>query len=284
MPLRVLVTGLLAYDSGKTWLAASILEKARSEGIEAAGYKPVGGFSAWYDYARLADSVGRCLLAGGDAATLSSITGDRVEALNPVAYTTTVPVLDPRYVARYVTSMDQLDKMLAIWRLTSCRRPGYVSKHYYSRLNISSSPPPLRQLLLEAAARLNAEPGDPREFLEAVGSREWSEELEACRVAIEQGKKLVVIESFNNSAVPYQGLDLCSIDFYLVVSPGTVLLYPGERVCRAAEVVGGLTRTDKLLPLLSQPLLVEYLPPAGSREELAEKLSGSRLLQLLLAR
>jgi hypothetical protein len=90
------------------------------------------------------------------------------------------------------------------------------------------------------------------------------------------------VESFNNAVLPYQGLDPCSLDFYLVAAPGVVLLYPGERLCQAMKVLGGVGRVDRLLPALSRPLLEEPLPPAQYPQELAEKLRGSRLAAALL--
>jgi predicted P-loop ATPase/GTPase len=127
---------------------------------------------------------------------------------------------------------------------------------------------------------LEAEPGDAKIFFSALEEDYVNSMLEECRERLEKNRRLVIVESFNNAAIPYRGLDLCSFDLYAVVAPGQVLLYTAERACKALEVLGHV-RSDKLVATLSQPLLSEPIPPATSYDELAEEIADSKIVQLL---
>ncbi len=277
MPLRVLVAGLLPYDSGKTWFSAALLQLAAARGLRAAGYKPVGGFSAWHNYPALRESIRDGVLAGGDARIYEQVTGVQVAILNPVAYATSVPDPTRLRAATYMLAMGDLARTLALWRVSTCRE----NKHFYSPEALEASPPLLRTELGRAAEALAAEASSREEFLESLNSGELDETLEACRVELETGRDLVIVESFSSAALPYMGLDLCGFDFYALTAPGYVLIYSGERACRAIEFIGA-ARADKLLASLSRPLLAEALPPAESIDALAERLRDSRLASILL--
>ena len=277
MTLRVLVAGLLEHDSGKTWLSYAL---ARLAGSTAAVYKPIGGFNAWYSMRVLRESERLGLLLGNDALLYHRLSGADPAVLNPVAYATVPP--DPltavRAPARYLASLASLEAGLAVWRLPLQGCGSAV--HAYSPEALDSAPPGLARLLRRLVARLSAARASAREFLEVLGRGLLDEALEECRERLEAGKKLLVVESYNNAAVPYRGLDLCSMDFYLVAAPGRALLYPAERACRALEVTG-LERVDRLLPYLGAPLASLELPPAESPEELADALEASELAGLL---
>lgn len=277
MPLRVLVAGLLPYDSGKTWFSAALLQLAAARGLRAAGYKPVGGFSAWHNYPALRESIRDGVLAGGDARTYARVTGVQAAILNPVAYATSVPDPTRLRAAMYMLAMSDLSRTLALWRVSTCRE----IRHFYSPEVLEASPPLLRTELSRAVEALAAEASSREEFLESLNSGGLDETLEACRVELETGRDIVIVESFNNAALPYMGLDLCGFDFYVLTAPAYVLIYSGERACRAIEFVGA-ARADKLLASLSRPLLAEALPPAESIDVLAERLRDSRLASVLL--
>ncbi len=279
-PLRILIAGLLPHDSGKTWFTAALIKALKKSGVTVAAYKPLGGFNAWHSYGVLQETLRDKILAGGDARTYHKLTGTSLTAINPLAYVTTMP--DPtRFTpAKYQLILDDVAKTTALWRISTCQDR---NSHFYSKQALSFTPPTLRRVLEEVAVIVDAEPADANQFYEELGRGSFDEVLEKCRERLEeQATRLLIIESFNNAVTPYRGLDMCSLDFYVVVAPGFYAVYGGEKVCRAVEVVG-FTRTDKLLSALSRPLLTGYTPPATELDELASALESSAIYELLSA-
>ncbi len=277
MALTVLVVGLLEHDSGKTWLSYAL---ARLAGGAAAVYKPIGGFNAWYSVKALRESERLGILVGNDALLYHRLSGIDPAVLNPVAYATTPP--DPpaavRTPARYMARLSSVEAGLALWRLPLQGCGSAV--HAYRAEAVEAAPPGLAKLLRRLVARLSAARAEARMFVEVLEKGVLDAVLEECRERLAAGKKILVIESYNNAATPYRGLDLCSLDFYLVAAPGRALLYPAERACRALEVTG-LVRVERLLPYLGAPYTTLELPPVESPEELADALEGSEIASLL---
>jgi len=277
MPLKVLVAGLLEHDSGKTWLAYAL---ARLVGDRATLYKPIGGFNTWYGVKAMRESERLGILMGNDALLYYRLTGAKPWLINPVAYATAPP--DPveaaKTPARYMAKLSSVAASLALWRLPSSGCSAVV--HAYSPRVVEAAPPRLARLLHRLVARLSAREADTREFLELLEGGALDETLEECRERLEAGKGLLIVESYNNAAVPYRGLDLCGFDFYVVAAPGRSLIYPAERACRALEVTGA-ARVDRLLPYLGSPYASLELPPVETPEELADALEESELAALL---
>lgn len=281
MAYTILVAGLLAYDSGKTWLGASLALCARRLGARVAAFKPVGAFNAWIGYRHLVEGVERYgLLAGGDALTYSRILGADPATVNPVALATGFP--DPLRLpgaSYYLSAVGDLAKTLVLARLPT--ENGV--EHFIVADNLDTLPKGLREAVREAGARLGARAAGAREVLDRVNSEKTATLLDRVYAGISSSSDVVIVESFNDALTPYMGQRLLAgVDLLLVTAPGRALVYSGDRLRRVLEAFPSpAPRTGTLFSALGKPLWGEELPPARSIEEYADKLCGTRLGRLL---
>ncbi|NOZ89537.1 MAG: hypothetical protein GXO15_06400 [Crenarchaeota archaeon] len=280
MALKLLVAGLLEHDSGKTWLAAALASAASRRGLRGAAYKPVGGFNMWHSYWAFRESLEERVLAGGDAWTYVRLLGLSPDRVNPIAL-----LLAPRDPTRYpgpamyASEMESLEKSLALARVSRCGDGERL--HLFFPQALEKAPTLVADELRRAARLLGAAEGEPRRFLDWLSSRDASKLLDECLSSLEAGSDLVVVESFNDAAVPYIGS--ISYDFVVVAAPGKALLYSGDRLAAVMNLLEPSTppRVGRILNLLGKPLHVEDLPPASELEEYIRKVEDTRLASLV---
>ncbi|AWR94602.1 ATPase [Acidianus brierleyi] len=83
--MKILVNGLLTFDSGKTTFASYILSELKNTGLNFFPLKPIAGHNGWYSYETLLKSKSINALAGNDALKYYNITGIDVRLINPFA-------------------------------------------------------------------------------------------------------------------------------------------------------------------------------------------------------
>ncbi len=284
MPLTILVSGVLEYDSGKTWLSIGLGLLARRKGLRVALYKPVAGHNLWNRFSSVIESKKRQILLGNDVLLYERYLGSLgpLEAVNPIDLLTVYPdLLMLRGYSEYLLAISSLERSLALARITSCDE-NIVSRHFIFNENIVSAPLSARTELVELAKLLRAESANPKEFLEFLSSEKASLMLERCRRYISTDKDVVIIESFSDSLLPYGGVEH-AVDLLLVVAPGKVLVFTGEKLRQAIELLNDINiRTGSLLSVARHSsYLVLDAPLAESPIRLADKLENTELARLL---
>ncbi len=281
MAYTILVAGLLAFDSGKTWLGASLAACASRRGVRVAAFKPVGAFNLWLGYHHFVEGVERYgLLAGGDALTYSKVLNMNPANVNPVALATAFP--DPLQLpgaSYYLSVVGDLAGTLVLARLPTARG----EEHLVAVDNLEKLPPRLRAAVRDAAAKLHARTAESREILALVSSDRVAGLLDESYARISSSSDVVIVESFNDALVPYTGPRLLSsIDLLVVTAPGRALVYSGDRLRRVLEAFPSpRPRTGTLFSALGRPAWAEALPPARSLEEYADSVCETRLGRLL---
>ena len=284
MVLTVLVSGVLEYDSGKTWLSVGLGLVAKRQGLSVGIYKPVAGHSFWNKFSSVVESKKRGVLVGNDVLTYEEYLGliDDVVVVNPIDLLVVYP--DPLALhgfSEYMLSVSSLEKSLVLARVTRCDS-GIDTRHYVFVENLSLAPFSARQELVELAKLLRAESATARSFLGFLASRGASSLLEKCRERISGGKDVVVIESFSDSLLPYSGVEK-NVDFLVLVAPGKALIFTGEKLRQAIELLGDRSiRASSLLSVARySAYIVVDIPPARSPRELGGLLEKTEIARII---
>ena len=284
MALTVLVSGVLEYDSGKTWLSIGLGLVGKRRGLSVGMYKPVAGHSFWNKFSSIIESKKRGIMLGNDVLMYEEYLGalDNPGLVNPVDLLVAYP--DPlvlRGFSEYMLSVSSLEKSLVMARVTRCTNKA-DTRHYVFVENLSLVPSAARQRLVELARLLGAEKSDAKSFLGFLASSEASTLLEECRERISTGKDVVIIESFSDSLLPYSGVEN-SVDFLVLVAPGKALVFTGEKLRQAIELLGDRSiRSSSLLSVARySAYIVADVPPASSPRELSESLEKSEIARII---
>lgn len=258
----ILITGLLAFDSGKTWFTYNAANYALSKGLRVSIYKPVAGHDAWTQHHTIEISRELKLLLGHDVslyAELLRVEPSRLHLVNPVDL-----LLSPLDVELYLNSIDSFYKdmedqfsRIVLSRVSKCRKK--VSSHFLVRENIAKAPRFLRDEISSLAKELSAEAIDLQTLLNLLTSREVSIELSYCLEELVGENDLVLVESFNNAVLPY--IDLrSSIRKIVVVSVGKALIYDEPE--EVWKVIDEGLKENALQPLITEYFVKRIKPSA----------------------
>lgn len=257
----ILITGLLAFDSGKTWFTYNVANYALSKGLRVSIYKPVAGHDAWTQHHTIEISKELKMLLGHDVslyADLLKVEPGKLHLVNPVDL-----LLSPLDVELYLNSIESFYKdmedqfsRIVLSRISSCRKK--MSSHFIVRENIVKVPRFLRNEINSLAEELNAEAIDLKTLLSLLTSREISIELNYCLEELAGESDLVLVESFNNAVLPYVDLR-SSVGKIVVVSVGKALIYDDPR--EVWKIIDEGLKEGALQPLVTE-YFVERIKPS----------------------
>ncbi|MET1124217.1 MAG: ATPase [Archaeoglobaceae archaeon] len=253
--MLLLVVGLLPFDSGKTTVAKRMVEEMREAGIDVGVAKPVSSFNGWYHYEYLLKSIDMKLLVGRDALELHEAAGstDPIEIESPV--TTLLIPPDPEKVgwARWLYTNLGAFRQAAMLRITCSER----TEHYLIPENVEVGIESLREEVEELARLTEAK---------AVEASEIESLLISARRAADEclrllNHEILVVESFSNVAAPTEAS--LNADLVLLVAPGKIAVYDGDRYRRAVEIElkdPWLVVTEEVAQLLKPEATVSMRP------------------------
>ncbi len=228
--VRVLISGLLTYDSGKTWLGITLAKRLLSHGVSVGVYKPIAGHNAWSQYSTVVESFKRGVLVGEDVLKYTSILKDvDIELMNPIDILLAPP--DPLIypginIYSYLYDIENQFGQIVLARISLCLKR--VTQHLMFKNNVRRVAPPLRDELEQLSAKLNAIEDSLDSFIQRLRSSDIENELMGCLERIELGRDVILIESFNNAIAPFRRI-LDDIDVLLVVAPSIVAIYRDDR-------------------------------------------------------
>ncbi len=276
--MKVLVTGLLPYDSGKTEFTRALSSVFRSSGYKVLYFKPVGGHSGWYQFDTVIHSLELKLLVGHDAYVLAKELEllDMIDILSPIDFLTLPvnPLTHNISARRYIDYMSMSSRIMILLRLTRVWREDGLWRRFhtyifckdtYDRIN-----PYLKGIVDELVGSIKM-----RDSIIIEATTEYTEKIlddpkiyaladEALNYINSMGYDILFIEGYNNVAAPtWRSLD---VDYVFVAAPGRVLLYNGIDYRRGVELLSyrGLPwtiTTDKIIDLLKNPIRIFDIPP-----------------------
>ncbi|MHA1771596.1 MAG: hypothetical protein ACTSYL_05295 [Candidatus Thorarchaeota archaeon] len=236
MVSKLLILGMIPFDSGKTSLAIQIAEYLRSQERRTEYFKPVSGHNYWYRYAHTQECINTGQLVSYDATRVRKEIGSNISPLivNPV-HSLFVPARLERPGRAYLSTLGLAgwDSFLALQRISIAKNNEIQNKMAMARGLIE------KRKLIITEEEANALAADS-EIVE-VSSLEEAREFECAffETAVNNAFRFVageadyvVIESFNDSVWPWEGLEV--VDNVLVVGPGQVFIYDPTRIRKAA--------------------------------------------------
>ncbi|ABM81049.1 hypothetical protein [Hyperthermus butylicus] len=248
MAIKLLVSGLLELESGKTWFTVGLATALRTLGARVMAYKPVAAYNIWSSWDPVESSLRHGILAGNDALIYIEQLGDsNIHLVNPVSLMLAYP--DPLLfsgVAQYLARISSIEGMVVLARFSSCAEGSAV--HYYVPENVERLGPSFRKIVEELVKATGATPISASRLVEKLSTASAAENLAACLTILDRSYDVVVIESFNNAVVPFAGLE-GRVDYFIVVAPGRAIVFDGDKLRKVSEIVSGLVmlKTDKVL-------------------------------------
>ncbi|MEL9929801.1 MAG: hypothetical protein QXJ51_03520 [Sulfolobales archaeon] len=272
--IRILISGLLPHDSGKTTVAKEIARFLREKGFDIGVSKPIAGHSLWYQADTFYYSIDEGILLGHDVVELRRNAGsdDPYEIINPLDIATM-----PYDVARD-GRIDQmlLYKMLfsssiessIMIRISFCDNSSqrYPSKHYIVKDNYRLLSGALKKEVDLLIERLNSRP----EEISAADLEEilWEGVIHSdrCLEEIFRRHDIVVVESFNDSSAP--NLHSLESDVILITTPGRVLMYRGDEYRKVFNIhyPSEMYSKNKMISWPTTRDLIRFLKPLYSIE------------------
>ncbi|MGB9827668.1 MAG: hypothetical protein ACPLSM_04035 [Thermosphaera sp.] len=224
MKKTILVSGLLPFDSGKTWFTLSLFKTLTATGAKAVPYKPVAAHNIWYSAMTVKHSVRLKLLVGNDAYAYFRETGESPALLNPVALA--VAPLDP---SNYGFNMEKYleDSALFLPQLVMARISHYPYtqiEHYIIQENVEKTVTEARRVLELLKKKLQPTARSLKEVSEMLVSKRIDQIVASALNSLLEKYDVILLESFNDALLPSIGL-IENVDQIIIVAPGKAFLY-----------------------------------------------------------
>ncbi len=248
--MKILITGLLQFDSGKTSLTVALTKLARSRGYDAVAVKPVSGHNLWNQFDTLLRSEKLGKLVGEDAYMLweASDKVEPLEVISPFDIATIVPdIRKVGNVTNYFRHSENIFLTSALVRLSKLSQNQVESEHFVVTDNLEKGLEPLAKRVAKFAQKLNAKEITKERLARLTVEAVYN--IDNILLTTFSEHDLVIIESFNNAASPTPAST--SVDKVIVVAPGLAIVCNGAKYNAAVQQ---LAKT-KLLEITSDEIL-----------------------------
>lgn len=277
--VRILISGLLVYDSGKTWVGVTLAKKFIEYGAKVGVFKPIAGHNAWSQFSAVVESIKRGLLVGEDIVKYADVVKDiDIAVSNPIDVL--LAPLDPQEylvsnIYSYLADLEDQFKQIVLARVSRCS--DRFTQHFVFPRNLSRVAHPLRSKIEDLAVKLNATAYNVEEFVKLLKRSEIEEELIRCLETVEKERNIVLIESFNNAVAPFRKI-LERVDLMIIVTPTRIFVYNDiKEVAKALDEVVTFygDRGFEAIHILSKvkPSASTYIKPRLSVDENDEYLN-----------
>jgi predicted P-loop ATPase/GTPase len=263
--MRVLLAGMNSFDSGKTQFAIRLSKLLSNEYQSLEYFKPVSGHNYWYKHEHTKVCMNNGLLASLDAIKVRETLNTKIplELANPV-HSLFVPM-------RLEKPMQNLTNTLGLSGSSSILVMERFSRPDGSSIDTTVL---LAQKLVEEERLIIGldEVGmlSRGASIQEISNLEEVQEFERLYfeqyvseafVEVEGSADAVVIEGFNNSAWPWEGLK--TVDIVLLVSPGHVFSFDPERFRKASFL---MNRGNQPIREVTFSRISDLLKPLGRLE------------------
>ncbi len=274
--MKILVTGLLPYESGKTSFVLSIADALKDIGLSPGYFKPVAGHSGWYQIDTLLRSIDLGILVGHDAYVVTEKLGllDIIDVISPLDIMTFPidPFKEGISTRMYMDMMSSTNKISLIARITNVWKNGKRLERAHTYIVAKDTYEKLTDTLKETVNELLEKLRKPNtvfieantSFIEKILETPSTYELldRILELLVDKYNPLI-IEGYNDVAAPTP--ESLSADIVVIVAPGKAAIYQGKRYRQAVELfaIAGSPWTvtvSKVIDILGKPLKVFDTP------------------------
>lgn len=233
---RILIVGAHSFDSGKTHVALDLGKYLREEGQSVGYFKPISGHNYWYNYEHTKRCLDRGKLVSKDASRVKEelrISSD-LYLMNPI-HSLFVPARIERPLQNIRSSLG-LAGASSVLVMQRYSRP--VGNEFDTTMLIADSlvEEEIVILGLDEVGKLSHNSSilsvDNLEAFQEFEQQQFESIVSDAFGEIEKSADTIIIESFNDSAWPWE--NLVKVDHVLVVTPGHIFRYDPERFRKAA--------------------------------------------------
>jgi predicted P-loop ATPase/GTPase len=228
-----------SYDSGKTQFAIQLSKFLSAEGHRIEYFKPLSGHNYWYNYEHTRKCLEGGFLASKDAMKVREFLKPKspIELANPV-HSLFVPMWleKPLQTMTNTLGLAGSSSILTMERFSRPADCGIDSTVLVAQNLVESDRLIIKEeevgMLTRGAAIV------PIANLKEVQDFErlnFEEHVSESFSEVEKSAEVVIIEGFNDTAWPWDGLD--KVDVVLLVSPAHVFSYDPERFRKAAYLM-----------------------------------------------
>lgn len=233
---RILIIGTNSFDSGKTRLAIELGKHLKDSGQSVGYFKPISGHNYWFNY----EHTTRCLESGKlvskDANRVKEELGIKsdIYLMNPI-HTLFVPARINRPLENIRSSLG-LTGASSVLVMQRFSRP--VVNGFDTTMLIADSLLEEESVIigLDEVGKLTHNTSivdaDNIETFQEFEQQQFEILVTEAFSEIEKSADTILIESFNDSAWPWE--NLVEVDHVLVVTPGHIFSYDPERFRKAA--------------------------------------------------
>ncbi|MHA1637061.1 MAG: hypothetical protein ACTSUB_03505 [Candidatus Thorarchaeota archaeon] len=239
MGKRILVLGINSFDSGKTFIAENIARILSKDGIKTEYFKPVSGHNHWSKYYHSQKCISEGKLYSSDATAVRAHLESNIpiEIANPI-HSLFVPAIrdHPNQHVNSSLGLGGWDAVLAMQRFSRPENGRPLSTTLVAESLIGAGK---LMLSVEEALALSKDTQ-----IQTIASLEDAQAFELAAFegvvndsfdVIDDRGDVVIIEGFNNTAWPWEGLD--SVDVVIAVGPGHIFTYNPERYRKGSFIV-----------------------------------------------
>jgi len=272
---RVLIVGANSFDSGKTHLALQLGKALLDADCSVDYFKPISGHNYWYNY----NHTKKCLESGQLVSKDATLIKERLDLktnlllMNPV-HSLFVPARIEKPLQQITNSLG-LSGSSSVLVMQRFSRP--VDGNLDTTMLIADQLVEDDRLIIghEEIGKLSHDTSivdaNRLETFQEFERIHYEECVSKSFSEVEKVKDMVIIESFNDSTWPWDGLD--SVDHVLVVSPGHVFIYNPEKFKKATYLMnrGNLPIREvtfgRIADLLKPTLKFEIKPDSNLTSE-----------------
>ncbi|MFW9803401.1 MAG: hypothetical protein ACFFFC_12150 [Candidatus Thorarchaeota archaeon] len=282
MTKRVLLVGMSSFDSGKTTFAGLLIDSMHHHFSSIEYFKPMSAHNYWQRFAHTQHLLEQKRIFSADLASIKKLTESRKDdyILNPI-HRLYVPASPAKPLLNVPSTLGLAgpDSIIALQRFSWPDDKGIRSTILGAERLIEKGD----LLLTYEEFKLLTEDVEKQaiESLEEIQQFE-NMNLEDCVNSsfsrVEDGTDLVVIESFNDTAWIWEGLEC--VDLVLVIGPGQTFSYDPQRFRKAAFLQ---KRPSMPIREVTFVRINDLLKPIGRDAWSPKGLESVALLESLLA-
>lgn len=270
MAYKILVNGLLTYDSGKTWFVIGLAKALLNKGYEVCVYKPIAGHNGWLQFNTIRESLRKKILMGEDVINFFkyNVVKDNISLINPVDFLLVPPDINKfSDINQYLNTLEDQYKESLLIRISDYK---VDSTRYFKIVdNIKYIMSSLRRWIDKLTDVFRPINISLREFLKIFLSRDIDRILNYNLDVMNKKYDYVIIESFNNVSIPYKDL-INYVDKIISITHGYSIL--PDSIKALEELKNNFSRyltTDQLINEIGYNSVRE-LPAAVNPRDLSK--------------
>lgn len=277
---RVLLVGMNTFDSGKTTFSVMAAKNAIEQGIYVEYFKPLSAHNYWYTYSHTLSCLKREMLFSYDVAKVREAIDSRVHEYisNPI-HRLYVPSVSekPLTGVSNTLGLGGWDSIATMQRMSIPTEERVLSKTLVAKKLIDSGrlvlTPDESDALVKGTQKVEI---SSLEELQTIERAHFEEYVSAAFSATEKPAELVFIESFNDTAWPWE--NLVDVDVVWVVGPGQIFQYDPEKFRRASFLQ---KRANLPLREVTFSRIADLLRPIGRHVWSPLEIGGDSILKEL---